>query len=96
MLRLHGKRNPENRPPTKETCFQNSSQFIKKAVAVHDKKAVQKTEHLVPKHGTKLRLLSVLFVDVKELLQTIKHVTTKELTELVEAIANVNSKTLHG
>jgi hypothetical protein len=30
------------------------------------------------------------------LLQTIKHVTTKELTELVEAIANVNSKTLHG
>jgi hypothetical protein len=55
---------------------------------------VQKAEHSVLIHGTKLRPTKVTCQwGVRRLLYSIKHVTVTELNELVETIARVNSKT---
>ena len=55
--------------------------------------AVPESEHSVLKHGTKSPPIESECVNrVKRLLNSIKHVTVNELTELVEAIASVNSK----
>jgi len=42
-------------------------------------------------HGTKLPDYNLDVFRIERVLQAIKHLTTKELAELVEAIANVNS-----
>jgi hypothetical protein len=57
MPKLHGKWDPENKSQTKEDSFPNPSQNVKKTIISNGKtrvEAVQKPEHFVLMHGTKL------------------------------------------